>query len=51
MIMVMMSSGNGVDGNDEDVDLEWMSAHLIASFLQNILSCRLFEPIKSQLLP
>jgi len=49
--MAMVNSGSGVDGNDEDVDLEWMSAHLIASFSQNILSCRLFEPIKSQLPP
>lgn len=36
MIMVMVSSGSGDDGNDEDVDLEWVSAHFIASFSRNV---------------
>lgn len=49
--MVMVSSGRGDDGNDEDVDLKWVSAHFIASFSRNVLHSRLLEPIKSQLPP
>lgn len=36
--MAMVGSGKGDDGNDEDVDLEWVSAHFIASFSRNVLS-------------
>lgn len=36
--MAMVSSGSSDDDNDEDVDLEWVSAHFIVSFLRNVLS-------------
>lgn len=44
--MVMVSSGRDDDGNDEDVDLEWVSAHFIASFSRNVLIAAYWNRLK-----